>query len=60
MTDQEHRIFVSTYGTAFAKYAQPIAEHDKADDKADDDAAVIAADVARRAVEAWRRLLRGL
>ena len=56
MTNHEYNMFESTYGAAFARYAKPIT--DEPSKVADDEAAVIAADLARRAVEAWRRIVR--
>lgn len=54
MTEHEFRIFSGVFAAAFVRRA--VALPGSTDDAADDDAAVIAADLARRAVEAWRRL----
>lgn len=56
MTPREYSVFESTYGAAFARYAKPLGS-DGASRASDDDAAVIAGDLARRAVEAWRRMM---
>ena len=51
MTDFEAKVFAATYSAAFAHYAASCAEV-KPSGEADDNAAVIASDLARRAVEA--------
>lgn len=60
MNWREHAIFAATYAAAFARYAIDPAVSDSSTDATDDEAAIVAGNVARRAVNAWRRLMKAV
>jgi hypothetical protein len=57
MTPFEENVFAAAFACAFVRHTSPVAVAASDEPGGDDDAALVAGDRARRAVEAFRRLM---